>query len=221
MCACYCRGVFVSDLPSVAPPLPPAAESHYRAFAWVVHEQRLMALLLGAVAAAAGCVWLTVAALRERPAVLVRAPLSLREAAAQAADGTDIAYDQLAFFLQASVPLLYQSEMGRHPWLSLAEGLVSPELCQEAERRLQAHAADMSTKGLSQTLVLTDITDVVADAAAARVAAQLDGTVRVSAAGLPARDFPWRARAVLTANPRARLNPYPYYLLSLETEAPK
>jgi hypothetical protein len=204
---------------SVKPlPLPPAAERHYRAFAFVVHEQRLMALLLAGVAAATGLIWLTAASLKDKPAVVVRAPRSLREAAEQFASGTDISYDQLAFFLNGCVPLLYFVSDGRHPWLSLAEGLVSPDLCRDAEHRLDAHSHDVAAQGLSQALEMSDIDGVVSDKASGRVAAHLQGVLRVSSADAPTREYPWAARAILTANPRGRLNPYPFYLLSLEPE---
>lgn len=206
------------DVSANPPPLPPAAERHYRAFAFVVHEQRLMALLLGAMAAATGLIWLTAVSLKEKPAVMVRAPLSLREAAGRFASGADLSYDQLAFFLNGCVPLLYAVSDGQHPWLSLAEGLVSPDLCREAEHRFAAHSRDVAAQSLSQALELSDIDSVVSDKASGRVAARLRGVLRVSSADAAPREFPWAAKAVLTANPRGRLNPYPFYLLSLEPE---
>lgn len=207
------------DVSSAPLPLPPVAERHYRAFAWVVHEQRLMALLLGTLAAATGMVWLTGAGLQNKPPVIVHAPPSLRDAADRGGAGIGLGYDSLAFFLNGCVPLLYQAESGRHPWLSLAEGLVAPEICREAERRLQSHAAEMAAKGVSQSLVISAIDQVVSDPASARVAARVSGVVRILAPAQPPRDFPWQAHAVLTANLSGRLNPYPYFLLSLETEA--
>lgn len=200
-------------------PLPSGVEQHYRAFAWVVHEQRLMALLLAGVAAATGWVWLTAATLQSKPPVIVHAPVSLREAAAQFAPAGEISYDQLAFFLNGCVPLFYAAEGNRHPWLSLAEGMASPEICRDAERRLDAHAADMAARNLSQCLIVSDIVDVVADHETARVGARLTGILRITSPGEPTRDFPWQAKAVLTDNPKGRLNPYPYFLLSLDPEA--
>jgi hypothetical protein len=205
--------------PTVVPDraaLPALAEDRLRSMAWVVHEQRLAGLLLAALIAATVMVWLAAVDLAHKPALVVRAGPGLKEAAQAFNRRPELAYDQLAFFLHGCVPLLYASQSGRSPLLPLAEGLVAPEICRDAERRLAAHQAAMAAQGMSQALTLTEIVNVASDVGAGRAAAELAGYLTVTTRQGQARSFPWRGRAVIAANPGSRLDPYPFYLLSLE-----
>jgi hypothetical protein len=192
-----------------------------RSWSWVIHEQRLVGLLIAVLAAATGWVWLAVGAVSHKPAVVVRAGPALKAAAAQFYGGGEVSYDQLAFFLHGCVPLLYASQQGQSPLLPLAEGLVAPEICREAERRLAGHAAAMAKAGLTQSLTLTGITNVVADASAGRAGAELTGYLCIASQSGTVQSFPWHAKAVLAVNPGSRLDPYPFYLLTLEARSSK
>ena len=198
----------------------PAAEP-MRSFAWVIHEQRLMGLLLIVLAAATGFIWLAAGSLARKPAVVVRAGPTLKAAAARFYGTADISYDQLAFFLHGCIPLLYASQAGQSPLLPLAEGLVAPEICREAEKRLTAHAGAMAKEGMTQSLTMTGIDNVVADAAAGRAGAELSGYLSVTTRGGTVQFFPWQAKAVVAVNPGSRLDPYPFYLLTLEARSSK
>lgn len=198
--------------------LPRAVAHHYRALAWVEHEQRLVVCLLAALFAGCGLIWLQAARLAHKPALLVRAGPSLAEAAARFRRSEDVPYDQLAFFLNGCVPLLYADREGGHPLLPLAEGVVAPEICREAEQRLSAHAPERAARAISQFLALETVTDVIVDAKAGRAAARLRGRLVVTARGAPARELPWAAHAVLAVNPGSRLDPYPFYLVLLQPE---
>jgi len=200
-------------------PLPAAAEDHYRSLAWVIHEQRLAALLLAALAAACGMVWLAAIPLAHKPAVVVRSGPSLKEAAAAFYQIPEHSYDQLAFFLHGCVPLLYASQAGQSPLLPLAEGLAAPDICREAKRRLDAHSVAMAKQGMTQALTLTEIAGVVSDPAAGRAAADLTGYLTVTTRTGGVHFFPWHGRAVVAANPGSRLDPYPFYLLTLEAQS--
>ena len=208
----------LSDVPSEVA-WPAAAAEARRSFAWVIHEQRLVGLLLVVLGAATGFVWLAAGSVARKPAVVVRAGPSLKAAAASFYGTAEVSYDQLAFFLHGCVPLLYACQVGRSPLLPLAEGLVAPEICREAEKRMAVHAAAMAAQGLTQALTLTDITNVVADAAAGRAGADLGGYLSVTTGEGKTQFFRWHGRAVVAVNPGSRLDPYPFYLLTLEAKS--
>ncbi|MGH7995043.1 MAG: hypothetical protein ACREFX_01680 [Opitutaceae bacterium] len=200
-------------------PLPAAIERRYRAFAWVVHEQRLFALALAALCSACGLVWTAAWQLRTKPAVVVRAGPTLREAAKAFYGVPEISYDQVVFFLHGCLPLLYEADEHGHRWLPLTEGLVAPEIYDAAERRLSSGDAVRAAHGMSQSLALLDVSGFVADPHAGRAAADVRGRLSVAERGAETRTFPWRGRVVLAVNPGSRLDPYPFYLLSLEARS--
>lgn len=197
-------------------PLPPAVRRHYRHFAWVVHEQRIALLLLGAAAGTCAMVWTMAWHLRRKPAVVVRAGPSLKAAAEAYSGPPEISFDQLAFFLQGCLPLLHATDEAGHPLLALAQGLVAPELYRDAERRLDSEAPDVSANRMTESLTLTEVGDVVADPGSGRAAAYVRGYVTVTLRRAQAQFFPWRARVLLAVNPPGRLNPYPFYLVGCD-----
>jgi hypothetical protein len=197
-------------------PLPAEAWRHYRHFSWVLFEQRLLVLALGSVLAAGSMVWGTAIRLHERPPVVVRAESSLKEAATAYYGTPGVSYNQLAFFLNACLPLLYAIDGAGHPLLPLAQGLVAPEIYDAAEARLDKSAKDVRAHAMMQALAITAITGVVADLESGRAAATVRGYLTVTARGVEARFFPWRARVLVEANPPSRLNPYPFYVLRSE-----
>lgn len=203
------------DVPERAE-LPPPVAARYRSYAWVIHEQRLFALVLAALAAAAGLVWAAALQLRHKAPLVVRSGPTLKEAAAAYAGSAEISYDQVAFFLHASVPLLYEANESGHPWLPLAEGLVAPQIYEGAERRLSASDAIRRSHRMTQSLAIDSIDRFVADPDLGRAAAEVRGRITVTAAGAEAREFPWAAQVILASNPSSRLDPYPFYLLDLD-----
>jgi hypothetical protein len=196
--------------------LPPAVWRHYRHFAWVVHEQRLLLLLLASLLAAAGMAWLLAWDLRRKPPLVVRAPASLKEPAAAFYGVPEVSYDQMAFFLHGCLPLLYAADEEGHRFLPLAQGLVAPAIYSDAERRLTAAAPAASAHRLTQSLTLTGISDVVADARSRRAAAYVRGYLTVTLRHAEAEFFPWRGQVMLEVNPPGRLNASPFYLARLE-----
>jgi hypothetical protein len=195
---------------------PPEILQHYRAFAWVIYEQRLAMLCLTGVAALCGLVWIVAIHVKDKPPVVIRSAGSLKEAAAAFYGAPEISYDQLAFFLHGCLPLLYSIDDGGHPLLPLAQGLVTPEIYRRADGRLRGAQGDVAANRVTQALTITGLSDVVADAKSARAAAYVRGYVTVTVGEGEVRFFPWRARVLLEANPVSRLNPYPFYLASLE-----
>ncbi|HVW22744.1 MAG TPA: hypothetical protein VHC86_16135 [Opitutaceae bacterium] len=196
--------------------LPPALWRHYRSFAWVVHEQRLMLLLIAVVLAATGMVWLLAWDLGRKPPLVVRAPPSLKESAAAFYGVPEISYDQMAFFLHGCLPLLYAADEEGHRFLPLVQGLVAPEIYSEAERRLAAGQPAAAANRLTQALTLTGIGEVVADARSRRAGAYVRGYLTVTLRHAEAEFFPWRGEVVLEVNPPGRLNASPFYLARLE-----
>jgi hypothetical protein len=194
-------------------PLPAEAWRHYRNFSWVLFEQRLFLLVLGALLAAGALVWCMALRLREREPVVVRSAPSLKDAAAAYYGTPAISYNQLAFFLNACLPLLYAIDGAGHPLLPLAQGFVAPEIYGAAEARLDRSAKDAKAHAMTQSLAISAITGVVADPASGRAAASVRGTLTVTARRSEARFFPWRARVLVEANPVSRLNPYPFYIV--------
>jgi hypothetical protein len=205
-------------LPSEAR-LPPVVWRHYRHTAWVVHEQRLLVLALGFVLAACALVWSLAWHLGRKPAVVVRAGPSLKEAAAAFTGVPEISFDQMAFFLHGCLPLLYAADPDGHRWLPLAQGLVAPDVYGAAERRLAASGPAIREHGMTQSLTVTDVEDVVADGPSRRAGATVRGFLTVTTRDSAARFFPWRAQALLEVNPVSRLSPWPFYLLRLEQSA--
>ncbi len=204
---------------SNAIPLPPVAWRHYRHFAWVIHEQRLLVLVLGFLLAACALVWSLAWHLQRKPAVVVRAAPSLKEAAAAYYGIPEISYDQMAFFLHGCLPLLYAADDGGHRLLPLAQGLVAPEIYTAAERRLDQSAPAVLANRITQSLTITGVSDVVADAPSRRAAAYVRGYVTVTLRHTEAEFFPWRAHCLLEVNAMGRLSPWPFYLLRLEDRA--
>jgi hypothetical protein len=197
-------------------PLPEAAWRHYRHFSWVIYEQRLFLLALGSLLASGIGVWTMALHLKDKQPVVVRAAPSLKQAAAAFYGDREVSYDQLAFFLNGCLPLLYATDDGGHSLLPLAQGLVAPEIYDEAEKRLNAARPEVLSHAMTQGLTLTEVTGVVADSASGRAAAYLRGYVTVTVDRAAARFFPWRARVLVEANPVSRLNPYPFYLVRCE-----
>ena len=197
-------------------PIPPEAWRHYRHFSWVVHEQRLVVLVLGFLFGGCALVWTAAWQLRTKPPLVLRAGPSLKAAAAAFYGFPEISYDQLAFFLHGCLPLLHSTDDAGHPLLPLAQGVVAPDVYREAEARLDASAPDVLANRMTQSLTLTGVSDVVADAASGRAAAFARGYLTVTLRQAEARVFPWRARVLLAVNPPGRLNPYPFYLLGCE-----
>jgi hypothetical protein len=203
------------DVPSEVA-IPEVVWRHYRHFAWVIHEQRLLMLVLGFLMATDALVWTAAWQLGRRAPLVVRAAPSLKEAAASFYGSTPVSYDQLAFFLQGCLPLLYSIDERGHPLLPLAQGMVAPEVYHEAERRLTAADRDVRTNRMTQTLTITGVTDVVADNKSGRAAAYVRGYLTITVPQQGATFFPFRAQALLEANPVSQLNPYPFYLLRLD-----
>jgi hypothetical protein len=197
-------------------PLPAEAWKHYRHFSWVLHEQRLLVLVLGSLLAAVAMVWCMAWRLREKQPVVVRAAPSLRQAAASFYGAPVVSYSQLAFFLSACLPLLYAVDGKGHPLLPLAQGAVAPDIYAAAESRLDRSMKDVLAHAMTQALAISSITGVVADPASGRAAAYVRGYLTVTSGGSEARFFPWRARVLVEANPASRLDPYPFYLVRSE-----
>lgn len=204
-----------SDSPA-DPDLPTEVRSHYRHFAWVVHEQRLLMLVLAFLAAACGMVWILAWRLARKAPAVVRAPASLKEAAAAFYGVPEVAYDQMAFFLHGCLPLLYAADENGHLLLPLAQGLVAPEIYTRAERRLDAARRAVAANRVTQALTLTGVSDVVADAPSRRAAAYVRGYLTVTLRREEAQFFPWRAQVLLEVNPAGRLNAWPFFLARLE-----
>jgi hypothetical protein len=202
-------------IPAEAAP-PPELWRHYRQFAWVISEQRLLLLAYGFLLAAAALVGSLAWHLQAKPPLVVRAAPSLKEEAAAFYGAPELSYDQLAFFLHGCLPLLYAADDSGHPLLPLAEGLVAPEIYRAAERRLSASGPDVAANRMTQTLSLTAITQVVTDGPSGRAAAYVRGYLTVTMRQAEALFYPWRGRVVLAVNPASRLNPYPFYLLALD-----
>jgi len=202
-------------VPATALP-PEELRRHDRHFAWVVCEQRLLLLLLAFLFAAVALVGSLAWHLQAKPPLVIRAGPSLKEAAAEFYGDREVSYDQLAFFLHGSLPLLFAADEDGHPLLPLAEGLVAPDIYRAAERQLAASGADFAANRMTQTLSLTAISQVVTDSASGRAAAYVRGYLTVTLRHAEARFYPWRARVVLAVNPDSRLNPYPFYLLALD-----
>jgi len=200
-------------------PLPPAAWRHYRHFSWVIHEQRLLALVLGFLLAACGLVWSLAWHLQRKPPVVVRSAPSLKEVAAAYYGVPEISYDQMAFFLHGCLPLLYAADDGGHRLLPLAQGLVAPEIYTLAERRLNQSAPSVVANRITQSLTITGVGDMVADAPSRRAAAYVRGYVTVTVRHAEAEFFPWRAQVLLEVNAMSRLSPWPFYLLRFEDRA--
>ena len=79
--------------------MPREVRTHYQHFSWVVHEQRLVVLILGVLLAGCISVWVLAFHLGRKPPVVVRAGPSLKEAAAAFYGVPDVSYDALVFFL--------------------------------------------------------------------------------------------------------------------------
>ncbi len=196
--------------------MPGEAWTHCRHFSWVIHEQRLVVLILGVFLAVCIAVWALAFDLGGRRPVVVRAGPSLKEAAAAYYGVPDVSYDAVAFFLNGCLPLLYSIDDSGHPLLPLAQGLVAPEVYGDAERRLGAAGPDVQANRMTQALALTGVTDVVTDARSGRAAAYVRGYLTVTVRHAEAQFFPWRAQVLLSINPVSRLNPYPFYILRCE-----
>jgi hypothetical protein len=196
--------------------LPPAAWHHYRHFSWVIHEQRLLLIVFGFLFAACGLVWGVAWHLQRKPPVVVRAAPSLKESASAYYGVPEISYDQIAFFLHGCLPLLYAADEEGHRLLPLAQGLVAPEIYTEAEHRLAKTGEVVSNNRVTQSLTLTGVSEVVADAPSRRAAAYVRGYLTVTVRHAEAEFYPWRGQVLLEVNPVGRLNPWPFYLLRFE-----
>lgn len=196
--------------------LPPAAWRHYRQFSWVIHEQRLLWLVLGFLLASCATVWSVAWRLQRKPPIVVRATSSLKESALAFYGTPEISYDQIAFFLHGCLPLLYGADEAGHRLLPLAQGLVAPEIYTEAEHRLAQSGQTVSANRVTQSLTLTGVGDVVADSRSRRAAAYVRGYLTITVRHSEAEFFPWRGQVLLEVNPVGRLNPWPFYLLRFE-----
>ena len=199
--------------------LPPAVWRHYRHFSWVIHEQRLLVLVFGFLLGASGLIWSLAWHLQLKPAVVVRAAPSLKEAAAAFYGVPEISYDQMAFFLHGCLPLLYATDDSGRRLLPLAQGLVAPEIYTAAERRLNQAGPTVQANRITQSLTITSVSDVVADARSRRAAAYVRGYLTVTLRNAEAEFFPWRAQVLLEASPMSRLSPWPFFLLRFEDRA--
>jgi len=199
--------------------LPPEVRRHYWHFAWVIHEQRLMVAMLGVLLAVCGLVWSLSWHLAHKPAVVVRAPPSLKEAAAAFYGAPEISYDQMVFFLHGCLPLLYATDDGERRLLPLAQGMVAPAIYAAAEHRLAEAEPAVLANRITQSLTITGVSDVMSDTRSRRAAAFVRGYVTVTVHHAEAEFFPWRAQVLLEVNPVSRLNPWPFYLLRFEDRA--
>jgi hypothetical protein len=148
--------------------------------------------------------------------VVVRSAPSLKETALAYYGVPEISYDQMAFFLHGCLPLLYAADDAGHRLLPLAQGLVAPEIYTEAEHRLNQSGRAVSTNQVTQSLTLTGVGDVMADARSRRAAAYVRGYLTITVRHSEAEFFPWRGQVLLEVNPVGRLNPWPFYLLRFE-----
>jgi hypothetical protein len=197
-------------------PLPAVAWRHYRRFSWVIHEQRLLLLVLGFLLAGCALVWEVAWRLERKPPIVVRAAPSLKETALAFYGVPEISYDQIAFFLHGCLPLLYGTDDAGHRLLPLAQGLVAPDIYTDAEHRLGRSERAVAANRVTQSLTLTEVGDVVADARSRRAAAYVRGYLTVTVRHAEAEFYPWRGQVLLEVNPVGRLNPWPFYLLRLE-----
>ena len=173
-------------------------------------------LVMGFLVAGCALIWSVAWHLQHKPPIVVRAAPSLKETALAYYGVPEISYDQIAFFLNGSLPLLYEADEAGHRLLPLAQGLVAPEIYTEAERRLTRSAQLVSANRVTQSLTLTSVSDVVADAPSRRAAAYVRGYLTVTVRNAEAEFFPWRGQVLLEVNPIGRLNPWPFYLLRFE-----
>lgn len=196
--------------------MPRDAEKRYLNFSWLIHEQRIIAMMLGVLGFAAASVWGLTFTLTVKPTLVVRAAASLKQEAAKFTGTPSVSYDQLSFFITAVLPRFYCVDENGYPFLLLLQGLVDPNLITRVESGFITSAADLKANHMTQSLTITAISDVVADDKLGRAAAYVKGYVSVTLRRTEAQVYPYRAQVLMAVNPIGLLNPYPFYVLKCE-----
>ena len=196
--------------------LPSLITKRYFKFAWLLHEQRIIALMLFFLGFATIVVWVLVFKLDIKPTLVIRASASLKQEAIAFTGTPAVSYDQLAFFITAVLPRLYTVDETGYPFLLLLQGLVDPALLTITESGFVASATDIKSNHMTQTLTITAVSDVVADEKLGRAAAYVKGYVSVTLHHNEALFYPYRAQVLLAVNPVGLLNAYPFYVLKCE-----
>lgn len=129
--------------------------------------------------------------------------------------------DDLIAFLHLILGLRNNIGGDGTPYLALIQGLVSADLYTQTELDFKRNGPEMIRRGIAQTLILRNVTDIEVDPQNTRqISAYVVGKLYLQAArtksGTPlAKEVEYRALCVIEQLPRNSLNPHGFYVVRI------
>jgi len=179
--------------------------------------------LVASVAANAVVLVLLVVALTAtyfRPVYTFQGAPSLTEASKTFYADQSMDKDQLYMFINYMLVTLNQVNHQGAPYLPLLQGAVDPAIYGRTRRDVDRNLVEIRKSLITQSLIITAITDVIFDEKTNKLSAYVMGELAViagqSASGVKPVVIPYRARVVMGVNTPGKINPFPYFLSALE-----
>jgi len=202
------------DSPST--PIAPGVQHELRRFGhvrWLIRSLKLsqitnvVALLVILFAAFAAS---------SRDTVYLKGTASLRTAENELiGEGSEVGVDDLYLYLHSVLPVLHRLDSRGFPDLAMVQGVVAPEVFQEARTDLLSNRSVAEDHLVIQGLTLETIEDVLVDSKRGRISAYVKGflTVIIQSSGKHAV-LPYRSEVLLEITPPTEQNRFPLFLIS-------
>ena len=178
---------------------------------WLLRVLGVSAMLNVFVLLCLGMGWILAG---QRPLMQLTAPTSMREEADAFFGKTEINYDDLLLFIHTTLPLLHQIDDRGAAAMPLLRGMISPSVFEVAAREA-GRATQLAKKHYAvQNLVVTRVTDIIADSKRGRVSCYVRGylAIIIQSSGKNVI-LPYRAQVLLEMIPPSRLNRFPFMLV--------
>lgn len=195
------------------------------AYGWASTYHRILfvvTLLLLVINAIFG---IAIFSVSHRPTFVVRSQGSLAERAADFFQVNSTNFDELAFYLNSVLSIKNTLTPEGNMMLPLLKGLIAPDIYHSQEMKLIGETEALRVNFITQSLVVTKVTNIVADPKSSRVGAYVIGflviTVRNAKGGSDATTLPYRALCAVEIQPVSDLSPYPFHLVECQEKVAK
>jgi len=216
------REVALAALPPSSAP-PAISRSVSRRIEALHYADQCRRWLVASVTANAVVLVLLVVALTAtyfRPVYTFKGSPSLSEASRAFYGDQTMDKDQLYMFVLYTLGTLNQVNHQGAPYLPLLQGAVDPAIYSRTKKDVDRNLVEIRKNLITQSLIITAITDVIFDEKTNKLSAYVMGELGViagqSTAGVKPVVIPYRARVVMSVNTPSKINPFPYFLSALE-----
>jgi hypothetical protein len=197
-------------------------QTHFREFYWarnLIHWQMVATCFL---CFAVMLIWVAYIKAYSRPRLMFEGQPTLREAMNSKEDSDEVNMDQVTVFSLMVLNLLNTSDDLGSPHLRLLLGMVNPEIYERQQVNVEKNLAKMREMEITKTFVPTQVLLLAQDKDTGRIAVYVRGYLFIgygrSDHGPYHQTIPYRVKLVLENNTPGKLNPFPFYLVSLDEQ---